>query len=580
MKRLYITLAMVLCALASCENDYLENYVDTSSPESIAVPDIGELSTFDVAIDTSSLAETEVIPSTNEDYIENNTFSHTINIHFDGSNVSTSGQYPGVTISSQGAKVEVHSTAKKVHFYLSGNTDNGSFKIYSEKKFALSFNGISINNPTGAAINIQSKKRAYIVLEDGTTNTLSDGTTYTDEIANEDMKSTLFSEGKMLFSGKGKLRIYGHAKAGICSDDYIMFRPFNNIYVKATASNAIRGKEGIYVYGGVINAETSATAAKAFTTQGDITISGGRIVALTSGNGQYDSETNDISAAACIKADGAINIAGGNVMCKSTGNGGKGITTKKHLHVSAGQVKVIVEGTKHLYNQLASTPKGIRSDSATIVDGGNIMVRAARGQDAIGIESRTTLTVNAGKVQSLSTDEAITTDSTLCITSGQVFAYSLDGNAIESKGAININGGCAIGIGSTHNYGLRSSIDSLIIKGGNVFGLGRRSTLPSSSSNLQPSMLIAGLTIAKGQTAALLSPSGQCVFSYLASQNHNNCVALISSPQLSANGTYSYANNAQVQGGTTFNGFSFDAQASINSPARSIYKNSALTISK
>ena len=69
MKQLYITLAIVLCAFISCENDHLENYVDTNQPENIAVPNIGELSTFNVAIDTSSLAETEVIPSANEDYI-------------------------------------------------------------------------------------------------------------------------------------------------------------------------------------------------------------------------------------------------------------------------------------------------------------------------------------------------------------------------------------------------------------------------------------------------------------------------------------------------------------------------------
>lgn len=580
MKQLYITLAIVLCAFISCENDHLENYVDTNQPKNIAVPNIGELSTFNVAIDTSSLAETEIIPSANEDYIENNTFSHAINIHFDGSSVSILGQYAGVSITSQGAKVEVHSTAKKVQFNLSGNSDNGSFKIYSEKKFALSLNGININNPTGAAINIQSKKRAYIVLKDGTTNTLSDGTTYTDNVAGEDMKSTIFSEGKMLFSGKGKLRIYGNAKAGISSDDYIMFRPFTNIYVKATAGNAIRGKEGIYVYGGVVNAETSATAAKAFTTQGDINISGGRIVALTSGEGQYDSEANDISAATCIKADGSIDIAGGIVMCKSTGNGGKGITTKKRLHISAGQVKVIIEGTKHHYNQLESTPKGIRSDSATIIDGGDIMVRAAQGQDAIGIESRATLALNAGKMQSLSNDEAIQSDSTLCITNGQLFAYSLNNDAIEAKGAISISGGCAVGIGSTHNYGFRSSIDSLSISGGTVFGLGRRSTLPSSSDIVQPSMLIAGIGIKQGHAAALLSPSGQCIFSYLAPRDYNNCVALISSPQLSANGNYIYSSQAQVQGGTNFNGFSLDAQVSIDSQVRNIYKNTALTISK
>ena len=59
------------------------------------------------------------------------------------------------------------------------------------------------------------------------------------------MKACFFSEGKMLFSGKGSLDVYANCKAGIRSDDYVLFRPGNNIYVKATAGNAIKGNDAL-----------------------------------------------------------------------------------------------------------------------------------------------------------------------------------------------------------------------------------------------------------------------------------------------------------------------------------------------
>ena len=62
------------------------------------------------------------------------------------------------------------------------------------------------------------------MLADGTTNTLTDGTKYTDATDDEDMKAAFFSEGKMLFSGAGTLSVYANCKAGIRSDDYVIMK--------------------------------------------------------------------------------------------------------------------------------------------------------------------------------------------------------------------------------------------------------------------------------------------------------------------------------------------------------------------
>ena len=131
------------------------------------------LGTFDVTIDTSSLTETETIPGSTdtyyEDYVETYSPTSTIKIVYNGNSAAVSGEAEGVSVKTDGADVTVTSTVKNIAYELSGTTSDGSFKIYSDKKFEVILNGVDITNPTGAAINNQGK-RMYVVVKDGTTN--------------------------------------------------------------------------------------------------------------------------------------------------------------------------------------------------------------------------------------------------------------------------------------------------------------------------------------------------------------------------------------------------------------------------
>lgn len=121
-----------------------------------------------------------------------------VTIIYNGTTAAVSNGVSGVEVSSNGAHVVVNSTVSGVEYVLSGTTTNGSFKVYSEKKFKLSLAGVSILNPVGAAINIQSSKRVFVVCADETTNVLTDGSSYTATTDGEDMKACLFSEGQLI----------------------------------------------------------------------------------------------------------------------------------------------------------------------------------------------------------------------------------------------------------------------------------------------------------------------------------------------------------------------------------------------
>ena len=267
--------------LVSCVND------DTDMDEIIAQYQVEPAS---VELDFTALTEAPDVPVTDEndsaynDYVENTSWSKVIEIEYNGDAAAVTGSVPGVTVQVQGAHVTVVNMAGPVKFVVSGLASNGSLKFYGDKRFQLLLNNIDMTNPTGAAINNQGSKTMYVVLADGTTNHLQDGSQYTIVDEEEDQKAAFFSEGQIIFSGAGRLNVDATGRGGIRSDDYIRIRPGVNLYVNSIALDGLRANDGIILDGGVINIETSGAGAKGVRSGGPMTVNGGRLVAISSGD--------------------------------------------------------------------------------------------------------------------------------------------------------------------------------------------------------------------------------------------------------------------------------------------------------
>ncbi|MBQ2127264.1 MAG: carbohydrate-binding domain-containing protein, partial [Bacteroidaceae bacterium] len=95
------------------------------------------------------------------DFIENYSTSRIITITFSETGVSSTSLPEGVTATINGGHIVINSTIGKMGYQIKGSCSNGSLKIYSEKKFRLLFGGVTLTNPTGPAINIQSGKTVY-----------------------------------------------------------------------------------------------------------------------------------------------------------------------------------------------------------------------------------------------------------------------------------------------------------------------------------------------------------------------------------------------------------------------------------
>jgi hypothetical protein len=563
MKKVLLYTTMLLASfslLPGCSSDdgldeLTDNYINGTNSGTTANT-TSDVASFDIAINTTSLSEAESVPADDNDYEENTSFTKWVNIVFNGESATCEGDIDDTTIkvTATGAHVTVESTTDEFVVYtLSGSTTNGSLKVNSNKKFKLQLAGVSITNPTGAAINIQSSKRAFIVVADGTTNTLTDGSSYTSYTSGEDLKGCFFSEGQLIFSGKGMLSVYGNCTAAIKkdgttvtasairSDDYIVIRPNTNIYVKASAGNGIKGNEALNIYGGVVNVETSAKGVKGIASDGNILISGGRTTVITSGASVYDSSENDIAGSACLKADSVFTITGGELYTKNTGQGGKGISVDMQARFQGGTVGVITMGATYRYsNSLDSKAKGIKADGEIIVSGSNLKVRSTGGEGSEGTESKSVMTVESGSVAVYAYDDAINSASHLYIKGGTVYAHSTGNDGLDSNGNMYIQGGNIFAYGSkAPECGIDANEEggyTVYITGGNVFAIGGGNSVPNNSASTQGYVSASG-SVSGGATASI-SDGTNTLATFTLPASYSNGSILVTASGMTAGSAY------------------------------------------
>lgn len=521
MKKMMITMMLIASTavfIACTSDDPTESYYGgnyggsegaSGGSTGGATASSGELANFTVAIDKETAepasTATATYPETS-DNIANCTFATIVNIDM-ANPVAT--EENGVTISvADGHVTANHAKVEGVCYVVTGTTANGSLTIEGKTDYELNLNGADITNPASTAINLDNKLAAYIVLTG--TNKLTDGTT-------EDHKSALYGKGKMLFSGTGSLEVYGNYNNGIQAKSYMVFDKGINLYVRA-ANHGIKTANvtdddgnvttygDVVINGGIINVETDGTGAKGINAEGNVTINGGRVTAICTGNGEWDTDDLETKAAAGIASDLVMTINGGEVYAKSTGSGGKGLKSDWEAYINGGKVRVITEGglyysdgTTESHNftgdpdkvddDYTSSPKGIKigtknEHGVLNITGGDIMVRTA-GTNGEGIESKGTLDISGGTVMVAAYDDAINSSSDLTISGGTVVAVGINNDGIDANGNLYIKGGNTIAIGAG---GAEAGIDAdeahaLYITGGSLFSIGGRTDIKLGSTS-------------------------------------------------------------------------------------------------
>ena len=297
---------------------------------------------------------------------------NTIYITYNGTTATVKGDDKNyVTVSGADVTVNTGSNSDSLLLIVSGTTTDGSLLVYREKKYGIQLNGVNIHNADGPAINNQCGKSLYIEVADGTTNTLTDGTTYAEQTF--DQKGALFSEGQIYFLGTGTLNVTGRCKHAIACDDYIVMNENTTLNVSCSTGNGIKVNDGIWINNGTVGIDVSSTAGRGIKCDSVVVITGGDITIKTTGDDVYDETEADYSSAACIKCDYDFTMSGGKLTMTSSGDGGKGLNCDGSVVVSGGTFSAVTSGGND-----NAKPKAVKGNSIT-VSGGSFYAKVGKG---------------------------------------------------------------------------------------------------------------------------------------------------------------------------------------------------------
>jgi hypothetical protein len=422
-------------------------------------------------------------------------------------------------------------------YRFTGSLTNGQIVVNSPGTgiVRIILNGVTIANSTSSAVNIQAADEAMVVLAAGTTNRLSDATTYVYPSGVTEPDAALFSAADLTVTGTGSLTVQGNAYDGIASKDGLVI---DSAALTVTAKDdAVRGKDYLYVNSGTITATAAAGDGLKATndtdaTAGYVALLGGTVTVTAAGDG-VSAETDVITGggALTVKSGGGSTVTPGETSTK-------GLKAGVSVVISDGQLT------------LDSSDDAVNSDGTVTVDGGT--VTAATGDD--GLHAETTLTVAAGSVNvtrsyegieglkvlvsggtvsATATDDAfnaseaglpdmqVAPNATISISGGTVVADAgTDG--LDSNGTLVLSGGTVVVKGSATRGGGEGGLDSngaLSITGGTVLSTGisaTTSTLPSSGQGWVSYTF--GANQAAGTVVHLATTSGTRITSFRATK--------------------------------------------------------------
>ena len=264
-----------------------------------------------------------------------------------------------MTASVNGAHVvalQDANVAEEITYTLTGSSTNGSFYQDGDFKATVQLNGLTLNNPDSAAINIRDGKRIAVELMEGTTNNLTDGT-------GGSQKGCFAVKGHTEFKGAGILNITGNSSHAFWGKEYVEVKKtvgeinilgskgdgfnINQYYLqnggKVTVKNV--ADDGIQVSyetddnDQIVEEEenTGEVTLKDGTLDMTMTSAGGKGIKAASNfimlkgtlkmvqSGNLVAGDGDIDYGTCVKAGGDILIHGGNVDLTNTAQGGKGL---------------------------------------------------------------------------------------------------------------------------------------------------------------------------------------------------------------------------------------------------------------
>lgn len=382
-------------------------------------------------------------------------------------------------------------------YIFSGTLDDGMIIVNAEEadKPQIVLDNVTINSETSAPIYILEADKVFITLAEGSTNTLSNGGTFT-AIDENNIDAVIYSKQDLTINGNGTLDISSPSGHGIVGKDDLVFTSGtytitssghgldinDSLRVKDASITIASGKDGAHV-------ENSDDNEKGF-------------IYISSGTFDIDAEGDGLDSGAYVQInDGTFDIVAGggyeNGSQSSSDNwgnfgggmggpgggrrGGRGMSSFGSYEASEMSTSASsgIGSSSNSSEDGSTSMKGIKSTNSMLINGGTFTIDSADDS----VHSNISVYINGGTFAIASGDDAIHGEEELTITNGTIdISTSYEGlEALD----ITISGGSISIQSSDDGINAAGGTDSSGTTGGRdaMFGGGGMGGGMSSNSN-------------------------------------------------------------------------------------------------
>ena len=432
-------------------------------------------------------------------------------------NLSNPTAIDGVTVSDG-----VITITKAGNYKLIG-TYEGQIKVEAADSdmVRLVLKNATITNSTGAAINVVEADEVVIYTASGTTNTVSDGSSYADT-ASGSPDAAIYSKSDLTLAGEGTLKVEGKYEEGIHTSDGVVIAS-GTLEVNA-ANTGIKGKDYVDILDGTVTVTASQDGIKATNNtdgnRGWVRLSGGTVNISADDDG--------------FKAERVLEISGGTLNINQANEGIEG----QYINILDGTVNVTSsdDGINASYST-TSTSTESASTSTMQTAQRNQAAQGNTGQGNAAQGGQPPAGGGAGGGMGGGTFEVV--DATINISGGTV-TVNAKGDGIDSNGTANLSGGTVIVDGPF--TGGNTSLDTngdLLLNGATVTAANSGDMFEAPSTNSTSGYLkISNVSnLSAGTTVQVTDSSGNVVANYKVT-NSSTALIVVSSSKITKGESY------------------------------------------
>ena len=378
----------------------------------------------------------------------------------------------------------------------------------------LNMRGLTLTNTADAPIYVQKASKAFVVAKNGTTNTLSDGSSrtktynYTNDNGEAKTDTTgacIYAKDDLTIKGEGTLIVKGNYNNGIHTSNDLKVK--NGLITVNAKNNGLKGKGSVEISGGTLNiTATNGDGIKSDTDdasdlangKGSIEITGGTITVTSA----YDGITanNTVTIANGESASPSIKVTtGGGQSCLSISSSTGGNTGRGGMGGGFGGM-----GGGSSCSPSESM-KGIKADSTIVISGGTSEISSRDD----GIHSDGNITLSGGTMTIATDDDGVHAEKSLYIKDNANVSVTIAYEGMESPD-MNFEGGITSVI--TTDDGWNAAGGTSTSTGGNTgrggFGGGGFGGMGSSSGNLKVTGGYHYIYVSSGDTDGIDSNGG------------------------------------------------------------------------